>query len=278
MQVSPKFAAPFLKCLTLSFFAALSVAIASSDHDPLDRGAPAGGADEHSGHEEKPKAKPPVKPAPKPESAVKTAPPAASHGLSPEAAKAAIEAAIRRLREGNERYVTDNAGHPRQNRDRRVEVAKGQKPFAIVVTCSDSRLPPELLFDQGLGDLFVIRIAGQVLDAGALGSIEYAVEHLDVPLILVLGHERCGAVDAACKRMNPENHIRHLVEAITPAVTAAREQGGDLLERAVAANVQRGVDELRASWPVMAPRVRENRLAILGAVYDLDIGIVLFQN
>lgn len=201
----------------------------------------------------------------------------AAHGLTPEQAKVAAESALRKLREGNERYVTDNSAHPRQGRDRRQEVASGQKPFAIVVSCADSRVPPEILFDQGLGDLFVIRVAGQVADDATLGSIEYAVEHLDVPLIVVLGHERCGAVDAACKKAQADNHVRHLVEAIMPAVVAAQKQDGNLLANAVNANVDRVVDGLRSSWPTLATRVREGRLQVVGGVYDLDIGLVLFR-
>lgn len=197
--------------------------------------------------------------------------------MTPAAAQLAATSALIKLKEGNERYVTGNAGHPRQTRDRRSEVAKGQKPFAVIVTCSDSRVPPEILFDQGLGDLFVIRTAGEVIDDAALGSIEYAVDHMDVALVLVLGHERCGAVDAACKKVVTHDHIDYLVQAIAPAVLAVQKKPGDLLANAVSANVDRVVDELKASWPTLATRVRDGRLQIAGGVYDLDMGIVQFQ-
>lgn len=278
--------------MALSLALALNWSTAIASDNPLDRDMPHASADsdDHGGsHADGHGAPPPatgankVKPktAVAPHAAAASAPAASGHGsepvLTPEAAHQAADAGIRKLKEGNERYVTENAAHPRQIRDRRNEVAKGQKPFAIIVSCADSRVPPEIIFDQGLGDLFVVRAAGQVLDNSALGSIEYAVEHLNVSLIVVLGHERCGAVDAACKKVQADNHVRHLVEAIAPAVTAVKGQSGDLLANAVQANVYRVVDELKASWPTLAPRVRDGRLTVVGGVYDLDIGIVQFN-
>src|SRR5213594_1967927 len=130
--------------------------------------------------------------------------------------------AISKLKEGNGRYTSGNLQHPGQTTDRRTELAKSQYPFATVVSCSDSRVPPEIVFDQGLGDLFIVRVAGNVLNDEGLGSIEYAVDHLGTRLILVLGHQRCGAVQAAKETIAAKGkaaaHIQSLVTAIKPAV------------------------------------------------------------
>jgi carbonic anhydrase len=135
-------------------------------------------------------------------------------------------------------------------------------------------VPPEIIFDQGLGDLFVIRVAGNIVDDAILGSIEYAVEHLDVALVMVLGHERCGAVEAALQEGEIAGHIGALVKAIAPAVPPASDRSGDRLDRAVRANVVRVVAQLRASHPVLAERVSGGRLRVAGARYDLDSGTV----
>ena len=194
----------------------------------------------------------------------------------PDALRIVVKGALERLKEGNQRFVNDKPGNPRRSKDRRALVAKAQIPFAVVVGCSDSRVPPEILFDQGLGDLFVIRVAGNVVDDPALGSIEYAVEHLGAHLIVVLGHERCGAVDAACKGGDPGGHIGSLVQAIKPAVENARKKKGNLLEEAVNANVRMVTDQLKGSWPILGPMVREDEIAVVGAVYDLETGAVDF--
>jgi carbonic anhydrase len=253
------------------------------DHDAHDSDEAHGSPDAH-GVDPHASAPPPAQSKAAAKAPVKKENPAAhggGHGsapaLTPAAAQMAAATAMIKLKEGNERYVTGNAGHPRQNRDRRTEVAKGQKPFAVVVTCADSRVPPEIVFDQGLGDLFIVRTAGEVIDNAALGSIEYAVDHMDVALILVLGHERCGAVDAACKKVVTRDHIDYLVEAISPAVVVAQKKPGDLLANAISANVDRVVDQLKSSWPTLATRARDGRLQVVGAVYDLDMGIVQFQ-
>lgn len=190
-----------------------------------------------------------------------------------------VKGALERLKEGNRRYADAKASNPRRGKDHRALVAKAQLPFAIVVGCADSRVPPEILFDQGLGDLFVVRVAGNVVDDPVLGSIEYAVEHLGAGLIVVLGHERCGAVDAACKGADPGGHVGTLVNAIRPAVEVARrrkQKGDDLLAAAVKANVMRVVDQLKGSWPVLGPGFREDRIAVVGGVYDLETGLVEF--
>ncbi|HOT75577.1 MAG TPA: carbonic anhydrase [Candidatus Wallbacteria bacterium] len=187
------------------------------------------------------------------------------------------EAAVQKLIEGNNRYAIGKPERPHQNQDRRNEVAQGQSPFAIIVTCSDSRVPPEILFDQGLGDLFIIRTAGNVIDDSALGSIEYAAEHLGVQLILVLGHERCGAVDATVKGGEAPGHIKELVKYIEPAVKKSREKkGGDLLENSIHENVLMTVEKIIESRPVLNELYEKKKIKAVGAYYDLDSGTVQF--
>lgn len=184
------------------------------------------------------------------------------------------EDALKRLLDGNARYVAAKATHPDQTPERRTAVAGAQSPFAVVVGCSDSRVPPEVIFDQGLGDLFVVRTAGHVLDDAGLGSLEYAVEHLGAHLIVVLGHERCGAVDAAVKGLKAEGHVAALVKAIRPAVEWARGKPGDWLDNAVRANVALATKNLRTAKPLLGEFVEERKLKVVGVRYDLDTGAV----
>jgi carbonic anhydrase len=152
-------------------------------------------------------------------------------------------------------------------------IAAGQHPFAIILGCADSRVPPEIIFDQGLGDLFVIRVAGNILDDAILGSIEYAVEELGTALVLVLGHERCGAVAATVKHAEVVGHISTLINAIQPAVDRAKNEPGDLLDNAVRANIELVVAQLKSSMPV-ADLVLKNKLTVVGAQYNLKCGSV----
>lgn len=182
--------------------------------------------------------------------------------------------AWRRLQDGNKRFA---GGHGRAVADyssRRAELAKGQHPFAVIVSCSDSRAGPEVVFDQGLGDLFVVRTAGHVIDDEALGSIEYAVEHLGSPLIVVMGHSRCGAVTAAIEGGTPPGHIGALTRAIKPAVDLTRGGNGDPVENAVRANVRLVAKQLRESGPILSEFVHEGKVKVVGAEYDLDSGRV----
>ncbi|MEW6653841.1 MAG: carbonic anhydrase [Bacteroidota bacterium] len=183
---------------------------------------------------------------------------------------------LEKLIEGNKRFAADIAAHQNQNSNRREETAQQQKPFAVIITCSDSRVPPEILFDQGIGDLFVIRTAGNLVDDIALGSIEYAVEHLKVSLIVVLGHERCGAVDAAVKNVKALGYIKSLVDNIAKAVDKARIISGDLLENSIKQNVDNVVEKIRSSKPVLEEFVLHNKIKVIGARYDLDEGIITF--
>jgi len=159
----------------------------------------------------------------------------------------------------------------------REELANAQHPFAVIVGCADSRVPPEIVFDQGLGDLFVLRVAGNVIDDHSLGSVEYAVDHLGVRLMVVLGHQRCGAVKAAKETIAAKGkapaHIQSLVTAIRPAVEATAS--GDL-EATVKANVKDVVQALRSSTPVLKAKVDSGDVRVVGAYYSLDTGTVTF--
>lgn len=181
---------------------------------------------------------------------------------------------LQKLLDGNSRFVAGTPERPRQNMKRRAEIAEAQHPEAIVVACSDSRVAPEILFDQGLGDLFVIRTAGEVCDHVALASIEYAAEHLGSSLILVLGHKRCGAVKATCDGGDHHGHLSQLINAMRNAVENARGQAGDLLDNAVKENVKNVVKQLKTSEPILAKMVNDGKLEVVGAYYDLDSGAV----
>jgi len=181
--------------------------------------------------------------------------------------------ALEKLIAGNQRYATDQLVHHHQSGNRMRAISPGQHPFAIILGCADSRVPPEIIFDQGLGDLFVIRVAGNILDDAILCSIEYAVEELGTSLVLVLGHERCGAVAATVKHAAVVGHISTLINAIQPAVDRAKNEPGDLLDNAVRANVRLVVEQLKLSMPV-AELVQHDRLKVVGAQYNLDCGAV----
>jgi carbonic anhydrase len=189
--------------------------------------------------------------------------------------------ALALLVEGNHAFLRDELRVPDLSAARRLSLAAGQAPFCAYVTCSDSRVPPELLFGRGLGELFIIRNAGNTVDTVAMGSIEYAVAELGVPLVVVLGHEACGAVKAAMsvveKNARFPGAIDNMIEPIIPAVLEARSQPGDPIENAVKQNVRRVVEVLRKeSDPIMLRPQQENRLKVIGAYYHLDSGRVDF--
>jgi carbonic anhydrase len=181
------------------------------------------------------------------------------------------------LTRGNKRYVANKAIHPHQSARLRHRLAHGQHPFAAILSCADSRVPPELVFDEGLGDLFVVRVAGNIVDDAVTGSLEYAAEHLHVPLIVVLGHTHCGAVEATIKGGNGHHsHIDALVKAIKPAVEQAAHEPGPLSFNAVRDNVQLAVKQLRESEPILNELEKAGTLKIVGAIYDLDKGTVQY--
>jgi carbonic anhydrase len=184
------------------------------------------------------------------------------------------DAALARLMEGNRRYSHHKAKHPDESLSRRMELEATQHPFAVILGCADSRVPPELLFDQGLGDLFVIRVAGNIVDDAILGSIEYAVEHLGTRLILVLGHEKCGAVTAAVEGGAAAGHLPALVEAIRPAVAATADMSGDKVHNCVLENARRVARQVRQSEPVLKEAGDRKGLKVVAADYALDTGAV----
>ncbi|UST52609.1 carbonic anhydrase (plasmid) [Comamonadaceae bacterium OTU4NAUVB1] len=192
--------------------------------------------------------------------------------------------ALAKLKQGHEDFLNDKPLlKTARDSDRRLAIARAQVPFAVLVGCSDSRVPPELLFDTGLGELFIVRNAGNTIDTVAMGSIQYAVQVLNVPLVLVLGHERCGAVDAAVSVVEKNTvfpgSIGQMVEPIIPAVLKAKAMGaaGDgLLDGAVRENVRRTVERLRTGEPTLADPIKAGKLMVVGARYDLDDGKVDF--
>jgi len=183
------------------------------------------------------------------------------------------------LIDGNKRFAAKDFSRPHQTLARRLELAKKQEPFAIILSCADSRVPSELVFDQGLGDLFVVRIAGNVVEDGGLASLEYGVEHLKIPLIMVLGHERCGAVAAALSGASFEGHLPHLMNKMKVPVERSLAAGGSPdLDRAVVENIKHSVQQLKSSNPILTKYLKSNRLKIVGANYDLDTGLIELVN
>ncbi|PIO49053.1 MAG: carbonate dehydratase [[Chlorobium] sp. 445] len=192
--------------------------------------------------------------------------------------------AIERLKAGNKRFVEGKTIHPRQSPERIREVAKGQKPYAIIVGCADSRVPNEIIFDEGLGDLFIVRTAGQVSAAASFGSIEFAQAVLGANLVVVLGHTECGAVGASCNYQNAvPGHIIALVNAIKPAalrveaqVKAGKVKQEEFVNATVRENVRMQVEQLRNLEPILADAVRKGEIKIVGAIYHLATGVVEF--
>ncbi len=183
---------------------------------------------------------------------------------------------LEKLLEGNKRFASYHPIHPDETATRLKEISREQHPFAAIVCCSDSRVPPELLFDQGLGDVFVIRTAGNIISGVELGSIEYAVEHLGVKLVMVLGHERCGAVKAFVEGGEAPGHIKDIVDSIKGEVeikTIAKDDK-NRLEDCVKANVLHGVHQLETQSQILKEKEHKHELQIVGARYDLDEGKV----
>jgi carbonic anhydrase len=189
----------------------------------------------------------------------------------PTAPVVAPDEALNRLKAGNDRFATSRESASKPVAARRAETAQAQHPFATIIACADSRTAPEIVFDQGIGDLFVIRTAGNLVDDYALGSIEYAVEHLGVRLIVVLGHERCGAVTAALASGSAPGHINALVRDIQPAVVATKGKEGDSLANAIHENDAAVAAKIRkqAQLGELASQVR-----VVEGYYDLDTGRV----
>jgi carbonic anhydrase len=185
------------------------------------------------------------------------------------------------LLEGNERFAEDHPLHPDQTLDRLRELNRGQHPVAAVVSCSDSRVPPELIFDQGLGDLFVIRNAGNIVGDYEIGSLEYAIEVLEVPLIIILGHTNCGAIGAFVDHDHDHSHVySEYIQKIIDFIDAEEEEKAlprdipNFFEKAVEANVLHGVHTIKNTIPNVDSLIQQKKLRIVGAVYDLETGKV----
>ncbi|WP_341733717.1 carbonic anhydrase [Microcoleus sp. EPA2] len=183
------------------------------------------------------------------------------------------DAAMKKLMDGNKRFVDKKRQSPNQDLPRLLEVAIAQKPFAAILGCADSRFPSEIIFDQGLGDLFVCRVAGNVATPEEIGSLEFGTLVLGAKVLVVIGHKRCGAVDATIKGAQVPGQIGSLLDAIKPAVESSKNTAGDRLENASKANVVLQTNRLKAS-PVISKLIAENKLKVVGGYYDLDTGAV----
>ena len=183
-------------------------------------------------------------------------------------------AVLAELKTGNAHFVAKHYQHPHQTATRQKALASGQNPHCAILTCADSRVPPEILFDQGLGDIFDVRVAGNVAGDAEIASLEYAAEHLHVPLLVVMGHTHCGAVSAALEGGTLPGKLPGLVAAIQPAVDQSAHEPGDRLDNAVRDNVVHVVGQLRAAKPVLSELVATGKLRIVGAVYSLETGKV----
>jgi len=195
--------------------------------------------------------------------------------------------ALARLREGNRRFVSDlRASAAVSSQTRRNELAEGQAPFAIILGCSDSRVPAEIVFDQGLGDLFVIRVAGNVVASSQIGSVEFAVERFGTPLVVVLGHSRCGAILATLEQlMRPREqqspNLRSIVDRVRPSVegllaTDLRNDSEALVRQAVRANIRASANQLRHGSELLEDLIQGGRVLVVGAEYSLETGVVDF--
>lgn len=214
-----------------------------------------------------------------------SATPAAGAPSAPASASAApapqldADEVLRSLKEGNSAFVKGSATHPHQDAARIKDVAAGQKPVVTVLSCSDSRVPPELLFDQGVGDVFTVRVAGNVADTDEMGTIEYGVDHLGTPVLVVMGHTKCGAVTAVVTGAEVHGHIPELVDNIGGAVTTAKEkhpnlEGKDLVEPAIVENVFHSMADVIEKSELVRKRLKAHEVKVVGALYHLEDGSV----
>ncbi|TVP49968.1 MAG: carbonic anhydrase [Mongoliibacter sp.] len=185
------------------------------------------------------------------------------------------------LLKGNERFADDHPLHPDQTLERLRELSVGQHPVAAIVSCSDSRVPPELVFDQGLGDLFVIRNAGNIVGDYEIGSLEYAIEHLEVPLVIILGHTKCGAIGAFVDHDHDHSHhYSEYIQKIIDFISSEEEEQAlprdipDFYEKAIEANVLHGVHALKENLPLVNDLIEQKKLKVVGAIYNMETGKV----
>lgn len=182
--------------------------------------------------------------------------------------------ALHRLMDGNKRFVEGKPINPNQSRDRLLETTAGQFPYAAIIGCSDSRVPTEVVFDQGVGDLFVVRVAGNVASGAAIGSLEFSSALLGSQLILVLGHQKCGAVIAAIENQPLIGRLGVFVEEIKPAIEEVRSESGDIEQDSIIANIRYQVEELGENSTVLSGLVKEGKLKIVGGLYNISTGKV----
>ncbi|WP_018178359.1 carbonic anhydrase [Jongsikchunia kroppenstedtii] len=186
------------------------------------------------------------------------------------------------LKEGNERFVSSNPIHPSQSIETRERLTAGQNPHVVLFGCSDSRVAAEIIFDQGLGDMFVVRTAGHIIDSSVLGSLEFATEVLSTPLIVILGHDSCGAVGAAVQALDslqmPEGYLRDVVERVAPSVLAGRQAGLAQVDEFVAKHVKETAQLLVQRSSKIAERVKNNEVAIVCLTYTLADGRIVLQD
>jgi len=205
---------------------------------------------------------------------------AAGTALAEAKSEVSPDAALKMLAEGNNRFVTGHASHPNLAKARRQQTAeKGQKPFAVVLACSDSRVPVEEVFDRGIGDIFVVRDAGNIATKTDIGSIEYAVDHLGSPLVLVMGHSSCGAVTAAVQGGEAPPNIKAIMNYIAPALARVKAANADkageaLVMEVIQANVWQAMEDIYKNSPMMREKVKDGKVKLLGALYDIKGGKV----
>lgn len=191
--------------------------------------------------------------------------------------KISAEDALNRLKDGNKRFVTQTETHPDNTLERRREMLKGQHPFAVILSCSDSRVPLELIFDQGLGDLFEIKNAGNVLDEHVVGSIEYAVMHCGVKLIVIMGHQDCGAIKATLSGKHETKYIKSLEDSIKPAIKDCKRQKLKInSDNVVKAHIKQDIKELLDKDIDLVKYMKKHDVKIVPAYYHLDTGVVEF--
>ena len=182
--------------------------------------------------------------------------------------------ALQILLEGNNRFVSGDNHYPNHSPERRRAVAGGQSPIAAILSCSDSRVPPETIFDQGIGDLFVIRVAGNIIGVHSLGSIEYAVMHLKTPLVMVMAHSCCGAVGAVANKVPLDGHMASFVPAVQAAIENCNDEAGDLVDNAARIVARMVATQIATSEPIIADYVKAGRVKVVTAYYDLVSGEV----
>ncbi len=198
--------------------------------------------------------------------------------LRAQEAQSKVQQIIDLLLQGNANFVKGKTTHPNLSSERRKLLVSGQDPIAVLVSCSDSRVPPEIVFDRGLGDLFVIRSAGNTVDKLGLGSIEYAVAILNAPLVIVMGHEYCGAVSAAESGKPLPGHIADVAKSIGPALPENACSMKNKLDCGILGNVDAVVNQIQNSEPILAPLVKSGKLRVIGAYYDFETGKVTLEN